>query len=124
MMNLEGEVFRQVVRGERRGADLRSFGMLVQVEGSCCQVENPWHVTARADIYDLAKGLWAYLQDPHALREGAFVMEAVGADFDAEDHPAGDPVLTALWDASFGNPISPEVRQTLEQLARTNGRTR
>jgi hypothetical protein len=116
------EVFRQVVRGERPWTDLRGIGMIVELEGNRCQVENPQHVPASVDVYDLAKGLVAHLPDAQALREWAFVMEAIYADFNAEDHPVGDTVLTALWDASFGNPISPEVRATLEQVARTNGR--
>ena len=63
----------------------------------------------------------AYRQDPRALREWGFIMEALDVDLDVEQHPAGDLVLNALWDASFGNPIEADVWQTIEDLARTNG---
>jgi hypothetical protein len=119
---VEGELFRQVVRGERPWTDLRQLGITIRLEDNRCEVQNPAHLEPQVDVYDLAQGLLAHLQHPQALREWAFVMEAIDADFDAEDHPAGDTVLKALWDASFGNPISPEVRQTLEQLAQTSRR--
>jgi hypothetical protein len=57
-----------------------------------------------------------------ALREWAFVMEAIDVDLtEVESHPAGDLVLGAIWDASFGNPINAETTQAIDQLARGTG---
>src|SRR5579859_2379915 len=109
---IANDLFREVVRGERPWTDLRQLGMTIQLEGNLCEVQNPPDLNPQVDIHDLAQGLVTHFQDPRGLREWAFVMEAVEADFYAEDYPAGDTVLTALWDASFGNPISPEVRAT------------
>jgi hypothetical protein len=112
------ETILQVARGERPWTDLRVLGIDVRLEGNRCHVENPQHLEAAADVHDLARGLQAHRQDPRALREWAFVMESVDVDLDVEQHAAGDLVLNALWDASFGNPIEADVWQTIEELAR------
>ena len=114
------ETILQVVRGERPWTDLRALGIDIRLEGDRCQVENPQHLEAVAYVHDLARGLLAHRQDPRALREWAFVMEAVDVDLDVEHHSAGDLVRNALWDASFGNPIAADVWQTIEELARTS----
>jgi hypothetical protein len=124
-MSAEGataqETILQVVRGERPWTDLRTLGIDIRLEGNRCDTKNPQHLSATADVHDIARGFMAYRQDPRALREWGFIMEALDVDLDVEQHPAGDLVLNALWDASFGNPIEADVWQTIEDLARTNG---
>jgi hypothetical protein len=114
----------QVVRGERPWTDLRAIGIDIDVwlesTGYRSHFENPQQHEATANVHDLAQGFITHRHDPCALREWAFVMETVDVDLDAEQHPAGDRMLEALWDASFGNPIGAEVWQTIEELARTD----
>jgi len=115
------EMIRQVVRGERPWTDLRAIGMNIQLEGNRCAIENPRQISTTADVHDLAKGFLAYLHDARALREWAFLIEAIDVDLDVENHPAGETLLNALWDASFGNPLHADVVRTVEQLAHENG---
>jgi hypothetical protein len=121
-MTKEGQQggIRQVVRGERPWTDLQTIGMSIRLEGNQWSVENPSHLSAAADVHDLARGFLAHLANSRALREWAFVVEAIDVDLDAESHPAGETLRTALWDASFGNPISPDVVQTIERVAKEN----
>jgi hypothetical protein len=95
--------------------------MNVRLHEHSCTVENPHLVSATVAIPDVAKGFLAYQADPQELRGWAVVVESLDVDLDPESHPAGEVVLGALWDASFGNPISPDVMQTIEQLAHQNG---
>src|SRR5712692_8891459 len=96
----EHETIRQVVRGERPWTDLRALGLNISLEGNQRTLENPGHLSAAADIHDLAKGFLRHVHDAQALREWAFVVEAMDVDLDVENHPAGDTLLRALWDAS------------------------
>ena len=70
---------------------------------------------------DLARGLVAHLNDPSALRDRA--SRVVGGtlpgseDLDLENHPDGDLLLNALWDASFEGGISDEAIDVAKQLA-------
>lgn len=111
------EVVRQVIRGERPWTDLRTIGIDVQLVGNRCTFENPRNIEVKADIHDLAKGFLAHLHDARQLREWAFVVEASDVELCVEEHPAGETVLNALWSASFGEPLSEDIRKTLEQLA-------
>lgn len=115
------EVLLQVVRGQRPWTDLRKIGIDISVKGNRCTFHSPRPIAATADVHDLAKGFIAHRNNALALREWAFVVEAADMDLDVENHPAGETVLHALWDASFGNPISDEAQRTIEQLASENG---
>lgn len=115
-------VMRQVIRGERPWTDLQSVGIGIRLETGRCVLENPPHITAPASIADLARGFLAHRHDPRALREWAFVVEAIDASVDVENHPHGDLVMRTVWDASFGNPVDASVVQIMEQLAQNNGK--
>jgi len=115
------EIIQQVVRGERPWADLGLAGIKVRLDGGRCAVENTGQTSARVSIHDLAKGFLVHLHDPRALREWAFIMEGIDTDLDVENHPAGETLLTALWDASFGTPLSDDTLKTIESLANGNG---
>jgi hypothetical protein len=94
--------------------------MSTRRDGASCSVQNPRHVELTADVHDLARGLLAHRSDPTALREWALFICASDVDVQAEGHPAGETVLGVLWDASFGNPIAPDVMAFLEDLAEDN----
>ncbi len=115
------EVIRQVVRGEKPWTDLRNVGIDVRLDERRCAIENPGGLTARADVYDLAHGLLAYLPDPVALRTWAFILEAESfVDWgDAERHPAWEPLWDALWCASFGDPVPEEAIKTARELVQS-----
>jgi hypothetical protein len=111
------EVLRGIVRGERPLADLAAVGVSMRRDGASCSVPNPRRVEVTVDVHDLAQGLLAHRSDPAALRDWALFIYASDVDGEAEGHPAGETVLGALWDASFGNPIAPDVAALLEDLA-------
>lgn len=115
-------LIRQVVRGERPWTDLGAIGISIRLDGSRCTVENPRGILAVADAHDLAKGFLGYSRDAHELQKWAYVMEASSPflDLDVEQHPAGETLLSALWSASFGEPIPDEVLRTVEQIAGAN----
>jgi hypothetical protein len=116
-----GQTLRQVIRGERNWADLAAAGIKVQLGAEPWTVENPGHVSTRADAHDIAKGFLAHMHDPRSLKEWAFVVEAVDAELDVESHPAGEMLMNALWDASFGKQIPDDVVHAIEQLAAADG---
>lgn len=117
--NLE-EAIQQVARGERPWADLRSFGLVLQPEAGLADHLPPADV--RLTVHDLARGFLSHMDDLKALREWAFVIEALPADLEAvEAHPDGEVVLGALWNASFGQPPEEREIEVIEALARERG---
>jgi hypothetical protein len=108
------ESIRQVVRGERPWTDLRALGLKLFPDEGRAEDIPPVGVTV--DVHDLAKGFLTHRNDPRALKQWAFVMEALPTDFQAEEHPAGEAVLDLLWAASFGDPIGEEGVRLLEKL--------
>jgi hypothetical protein len=117
----EQQTLRQIVRGERPLRDLENIGMSWRREGSRCHVDNPRGISAVADVHDLAHGLQTYLPSPEQLRDWALFVNAADVDLEVENHPDGETVLNALWDASFANPIDPKVRETIKRLAQREG---
>src|SRR5438067_479167 len=109
---------QQVVKGERPWTDLIPLGMEGGPQESQCRFPPSFPGETRVSVYDLAQGFLTYLHDAPKLREWAFVMEAMPADFDVENHPAGEAVLTALWSASFGEPLREDQVAVLKELAR------
>jgi hypothetical protein len=118
---VEQETIRQILRGERPLADLALVDMSLRIEGDRIQVENPRRLGATADIRDLARGFLTYLHDPPALRRWALFLQAADFELDLERQPAGDQVLSAMWEASFGNPITAETLATLRQIDPQSG---
>jgi hypothetical protein len=110
------ELVRRVVRGERPWTDLRSLGMNIQPEEGYVADVPP--LDLQVSIPDLARGFVFHLGEPRALREWAFVMEALPTDFAAENHPSGALVMDALWSASFGDPLSEVQTELLKDVAR------
>ena len=117
---LEAELILAVVRGERVWHDLANLGIVVVMRDGACEVTNPRRVRAVAGAADVACGLVRHQSQPEALRRWASVLLS-GASFlelALDHHPAGDLLLKALWDASFGEPLVDEVLQVAKQLAR------
>ncbi len=102
--NLDAEncdaIVRQVIRGERPWTDLRAQGMKLFPEEGRAEDIPPQNVMV--DLHDMARGFLTHLNDPQALKQWSFVMEALPTDFQAERHPAGEAVMDLLWNASFG----------------------
>ncbi|HJT76319.1 MAG TPA: hypothetical protein VJ739_03880 [Gemmataceae bacterium] len=109
------ELIRLVVRGERPWTELRSLGIELRPEEGYAAEVPP--LDLQVNVGDLAQGFRAHLQNPRALKEWAFVMEALPTDFEAEQHPSGEAVMNALWSASFGEPLSAEQIDLLKNLA-------
>jgi hypothetical protein len=104
---LAEETVRDVVRGERPWTDLGPLGMRGGPTEGRCEFDASFPAGTRVGIRDLARGFLSHLPDVGQLTEWAFVMEAMPYDLtDAEDHPTGQMLLDALWNASFGNPLS------------------
>jgi hypothetical protein len=110
------ETIQQVVRGERPLADLAPLGMKAEPEESRCQFLSSFPSETRVSLRDLAKGFLAHSQDSRGLKEWAFVMEAMPADFATEEHPEGEAVLNALWKASFGEALSESEMELFKKL--------
>jgi hypothetical protein len=113
----ESALLRDVVRGERPLGDLARAGLSLLRNGNACRVENPRGVSTSADAADLAAGILAHRNDLESLREWAMFVTCSDVEVTAERHPDGETVLGALWDASFGNPISPDVFEVLKHVA-------
>jgi hypothetical protein len=117
----EQETVRQIVRGQRPLTDLALAGMLLRVEGTRCQVDNPRRVETAVDVRDVAQGFLSYLHDPVALRLWALFLQAADVDLETGGSPEADTVLTALWDAAFGNPIAAETIAALRRIDQGDG---
>ena len=107
---------RQVVRGERPWGDLVPLGMDAGPNDTACHFLGSFPGDTRVTVHDLARGFLTYLGDAAKLRLWAFLMEALPADLDVENHPAGETVLGALWSASFGEPLSAEQLDVLKAI--------
>ena len=116
----EAELILEVVRGERSWCALASLGIAVVMRDGTYEVTNPRRWRAVAGAADVAYGLVRHQGQPEALRRWASVLLS-GATFlelALDDHLAGDLLLSALWDASFGDPLVGEVLHVVEQVAR------
>ena len=110
----------EVIRGERPWSDLRLFGMIISPGTRTADHIPPLEV--RATVHDLARGFMTYYPNQSALREWAFVMEALPTDFGMEEHPEGEVVMDALWKASFGEHLGDAEFELLSNLAGVEGK--
>lgn len=107
-----------VLRGERPLADLRAAGIGLTVEGLMVLVD-PIDLTIRPSAADVARGLLAYEGRGDERRRWAFAMVA-GEFLDLDPlttDPDGAALLSALWDASFGDPLAAEARTVARRLS-------
>ena len=105
-----------VVRGDRPLIDLQVAGVVVDQTVRDAEVQysiqNSFHLLVTATAGDIATGLLHYEKQPEALGYWARTIMA-GSDFVDlaldEDDPVGDRLMDALWKASYGEPIPPDV---------------
>jgi hypothetical protein len=110
------QVVLEVIRGERPWTDLRALGMDLRPDKGTAYGLRP--VEVKVGIHDLARGFASHRHDPAALREWAFAMQALDADFDAvTSHPSGEEVWDAIWRASFGDPPEEAQVRLIAELA-------
>ena len=106
------------VRGELPVESLADIGIRLNLENDSCRVDNPAGIVAQADAPDLAAGMLAHRDDPDKLREWAMFIQAADIELAADDHPHGEVVLDALWDAAFRTSLSPETIAILREIVR------
>ena len=113
----ESEVIREMVRGERPWSDLPSLDIVVHMERNTFSADNPRKIEVRIHSRDVAQGLLRLRNDRRDLRRWAWIILAADfVDLALEEEPDGDILLDALWDASFGEPVSEEAFATVERL--------
>jgi hypothetical protein len=117
----EQEALLEVVRGSRPWTDLAAFGVAVRLDDGRRTLTNPRRLTTTASARDLAQGFAKLRHDPAALREWAFVVEAMDVELAVEGDPAGEMLLEALWDASFGNPIDSKRIDAIVRMVEEEG---
>ena len=115
-----------VVRGEIPWRELQRVGLSISFMDDGCDCEGAGFVVAKPVVPDIAAG-FARLSDGSdvELRRWACVMLAASAVIDLsalEDHPDGERVLSAIWDASAGVPIDAATIATIRSLAGTGSR--
>lgn len=117
-MNKQSFLVRPVVRGEAHWDALKALGIEFRQVGRRFEVSNPAGVVADASVDEIAAGMVRYAGDGEALCAWATLV-LVGSSFldlaDLDHHPAGQVLLNALWDVSFGG----ELDQGVLDLART-----
>jgi hypothetical protein len=116
----EKKTIQKVIRGERPLSDLRALGIEIEFrsDGRVLRTKHP--VSASADLHDVALGFRTYRNDPENLKLWAFFVEAADVDIDVGSHPAGETLLGAIWDASFGEPLDAAAVQAIQQLTGIN----
>lgn len=117
----ETKVILQAVRGERSLSNIELIGIRYSVScspvGYSLKLSDPRDFSVQVSPGDIAVGLLAHLHDPAQLREWAFLLLAF--DFVAWDSGGaeGEIGLDALWDASFGKPLTDDQLSVLKLLA-------
>lgn len=119
-MSNPSHLLLQVARGEIPLDVLRSLGIEFRHVGNAVEVSNPRGIVADVTVPDLAAGMIRYASDREELRKWATGI-LIGTECfdlpDIDDHPAGDMLLGALWDISFGGDLAQEVLDVARALA-------
>lgn len=113
------EQIRAFVRGDAGVAVLKRLGLEVHEGPAVTITEPPGAPVYEAAVEDLARGFLAN-HARHDLKEWAGVILATGmVDLSrCEEHPGWDALLSAMWDASTGEPPNPSVIEMMKRLAR------
>jgi hypothetical protein len=114
------ELILSFVRGERPWTALEKAGVHIETKDDGYEIDNPWHLAAKAHPRDVAQGLLFYRRTPDQLQRWARIILA-GSSFldfrnDFETTTEGDVLLNALWDSGFGDGISQEAIAVAESL--------
>ena len=113
-------IVRQVVRGERDVGALRSAGILVLPAGDGYEIVNDDGLSVVVGPHDVAAGVVALASDPDRLVEWASILLAgsIFLDLAMESEPAGEELLGALWNLSFGKPLDHAALTLAKKLAK------
>jgi hypothetical protein len=108
----------RAVRGELAWRDLSEFGIAVRVTQNDVEAISGLRAPVRATAEDIAWGWLRTSKNECAFREWArFVHGAIALiEIDVEGHPLGELVLGALWDAAFGEQITPEMTHLMRKV--------
>ncbi len=113
-------VIRAFVRGDGSWRDLEPLGIRVTFSDDGCEVEGHAPITAPT-IGDIARGLLSLVRGPKSeLQQWAAVLLAGSSFIDLsqlERQPQWDLLLSALWDASAGDPVPEQAIWVAETLA-------
>lgn len=117
----EKELVLEFVRGRRHWRDLERVGVIVSFMDDGCDCEGAGSVVVAPSMRDVAEGLLHYLEGRESdLRRWASVVLAASAVIDLgglEQHPDGERMISALWDASGGEQIGEEVIELARRSA-------
>jgi hypothetical protein len=118
-MTMDLGLIKAFVMGDIDWTEMRSLGAEIDVSGATTLIREPGNVPVyEATAEDVAAGLLRRsAMGAGGLREWASVLLATGMVDVAplEDHPHGDLLLGAVWDASKGHVLD---AQTLAIAAR------
>lgn len=115
-------MLRSFVRGETKWQALAALGAQLTVDPDGLHVEEPANAPLyEASVIDVALGLLAKWKTQQALQDWARVLLATSMiDLRClEDHPDGEVLLEAVWDAAEGTGINEGQRAIAQQHAAT-----
>ena len=126
--DLESKV-NGVIRGELPLRELREIGVEIDSQDGSLELNSgKLNVEVAPTVLDVALGLLRYgssILDRDDLRKWSFFLLAESGVIDlgkVESDPDGAFILSALWDASFGEGVGSEAIETAEKIIR-NSRT-
>lgn len=109
-MNAEAsELIRAFVRGERSWRALEKAGVYIELRGDEYEIDNPWQLVVKASLRDIAQGLLAHRISNDQLRHWAGIILAGSSFLDLSEFETtseGNILLSAIWDAAFGDEVS------------------
>lgn len=114
------DMIMRVVRGEAHWSSLNALGVYLS------KLEDGWHwrmpsipgTEVPVELDDIVTGAMVHRENPEARREwAAFLMASppLLTWGGWEDTPAGDAILEALWDLTFGEDAVAELLQAAER---------
>ncbi len=112
-----------IIRGDVPISRLDEIGIHISQRGDDFAFElredHPLPAVAPRAV-DIAQGLLKYRDNPEDLQQwGRFMMMSSAVDLGSlEEHPRGDMLLNALWDASFEGTVNNVLLATLYNIAR------
>ena len=108
-------------RGGREWRALKDGGLTVSFMDDGCDCQGAGTVVAAPSVRDVAQGLIQHLNGREVdLRRWASVMLAASAVIDLrklEDHPDGERLISALWEASGGEAADEDLVKVARRLA-------
>jgi hypothetical protein len=114
-------ILRDFVRGLRTWQDLELTGVTVAFTEDGCVCKGKGLAVVMASAEDVAEGMQRMrTASETAFRRWASALLAASAVVDLADletHAYGETLLNALWDASAGEPLTPETVAIVQSLA-------